>query len=166
MPLNLLKKYNELLDLAGYPNDGARKNSLYAIFKRDIEENPGLNFRGKKINPIKGKEPEMQNLFTHLTTSIDDEATRHRSFEIKRSQRLHWIKHHLEEKKIAGMKMFSTEERDGIRTYILDEDETYVIVLAPYRNEQEYYLLTAYYLEGRNFKKLQQKYQRRLPELH
>lgn len=164
MPFNLLKTYNQLLEIA-HMSEAERRKSLYAIFKRDFEDNPGLNFRGKKINPIKGKEPEMQTLFTHLTTVIDDKKERNRIFETQRSLRLHWIRYHLEEKK-ENIKVFSVHDPDGIRTYILDEDEHYVIVLAPYRNFQEYFLLTAYYLEGRNFEKIQKKYQRRLPEVY
>lgn len=165
MPFNLLKTYNQLLEIV-HLSEADRRKSLYAIFKRDFEDNPGLNFRGKKINPIKGKEPEMQTLFTHLTTVIDDKKERNRIFETQRSLRLHWIRHHLEEKKMENMKVFSVQDTDGIRTYILDEDEHYVIVLAPYRNFQEYYLLTAYHLEGRNFEKIKKKYQRRLPEVY
>lgn len=108
----------------------------------------------------------MQTLFTHLTTFIDDKKERNRIFELQRSLRLHWIRYHLEEKKKENIKVFSVLDNDGIRTYILDEDEHYVIVLAPYRNFQEYYLLTAYYLEGRNFEKIKKKYQRRLPEVY
>lgn len=165
MPFNLLKTYNQLLEIV-HMSDAERKKSLYGIFKRDFEENPELSFRGKKTNPIKGKEPEMQTLFTHLTTVIEDKKLRNRVFEMERSKRLHWIRYHLEEKKKENVKVFSVQDPDGIRTYILDEDEQYVIVLAPYRNNQEYYLLTAYYLEGRNFQKIQNKYQRRLSEVY
>ena len=62
--------------------------------------------------------------------------------------------------------IFSIDDTDGIRTYIFDADENYVIVLAPYRNRLEYYLLTAYLLEGRNVKKIKNKYDRRLQELY
>lgn len=165
MPFNLLKKYNQLLDIA-FLEEKARMKSLYGIFSRDIEENPTLNFKGKKINPIKGKEPEMQNLFRHLTTVIVDEKTRKRVFEMKRSERLHWVKFHLEEQKKEKMLVFSVQDTDGIRTYILDEDEKYVIVLAPDRTGKEYYLLTAYLLEGRNMDKIKKKYARKLPDLY
>jgi hypothetical protein len=105
----------------------------------------------------------MQTLFTHLTNVITDEATRKREFELQRSLPLHWVMHHIDENKKEDILVFSSNDGVGIRTYILDVVEKYVIVLAPYRNEQEYYLLTAYYLEGRNFEKLKNKYKRRLP---
>jgi hypothetical protein len=76
---------------------------LLAIFKRDIEENVKLNFCTKIIRPIQGEEPAMVILFKHLTIEeiqIEDENGKKypkRVFEMSRSQRLHWIKYHLEE---------------------------------------------------------------------
>ena len=75
MPLNLLKTYPQLLEL-GHLNEHQRTESLQRIFTRDIEENPGLNFRTKTIRPIKGEEPAMVILFRHLTTEeieVEDE---------------------------------------------------------------------------------------------
>ncbi len=63
------------------------------------------------------------------------------------------------------MLIFSVEDPDGIRTYIFDESEKYVIILAPYRDGTSYYLLTAYFLEGRNAEKIKKKHKRRLPDL-
>lgn len=129
MPINLLKTYPQLLEL-GHLNESQRAESLQGIFKRDIEENPGLNFRTKTIRPIKGEEPTMVLLFRHLTTEeieIEEEKGNKypkRIFEIDRSQRLHWIRFHLEEKKKDNVEIFSVEERDQkkrkdiIRTYI------------------------------------------------
>ena len=67
MPLNYIRTYPQLLEL-GHMNAFERTRSLQSIFKRDIEENPTLNFRTKIIRPIKGEEPDMVLLFRHLTT--------------------------------------------------------------------------------------------------
>ena len=56
MPYNLLKTYPQLLEL-GHLNEYQRTESLQRVFKKDIEENPELNFRAKTIRPIKGEEP-------------------------------------------------------------------------------------------------------------
>jgi len=164
MPTNLLKIYPELLELA-HLNEDERRRSLYGVFRRDIEDNPGFSFRTKRINPVKGEKDAMQILFKHLTTIIVDESTRKREFEMQRSRRLHWIRYHMEERKPDRILIFSVRERSCVRTYIYDEDQNYVIVLEPYRNEAEYYLITAYYLEGRNAEKIQRKYSKRLPML-
>lgn len=164
MPFNLIKTYNQLLEIA-HLAEHERRASLLRIFKRDIEDNENLHFRGKKINPIKGEDIPMHALFRHLTTEIINEKTRERNFEIQRSVRLHWVKHHIEELKQGGVLIFSSQDTDGVRTYIFDEEENYVIVLLPYRSGQEYFLLTAYYLDGRNPKKIANKYKRRLPDI-
>ena len=107
----------------------------------------------------------MQILFKHLTTEIVDEKTRRREYEPARCKRLHWIKFHIDESRKDNMKIFSVIDPEGIRTYILDEDQNYVIILEPYRNSKEYYLITAYYLFDRNIKKIQKKYKRRLNDI-
>lgn len=168
MPFNLLKTYNQLLELAFLP-EHKRRESLYAIFKRDIIDNENFNFRDKKLFPVKANEPEMETLFTHLTGVIVDKKTRKREFEMKRCERLHWIKFLIEERKVDNVLVFSVEDGDGIRTYIFDVDESYVIVLAPKKPSEEnaeYYLLTAYKLEGRNVEKINNKYARRLPVIY
>lgn len=155
MPLNLLKNYPELLEI-GHLSEADRTNSLKAVFKRDIEDNPNLNFRTKAIRPIKGEEPAMQLLFRHLTTEEieetdeDGKTYKRRIFEIHRSQRIHWIKFHIEERLKDIISVFSTEERingkNAFRTYIYDHKQKYVIVMEPQRSGKDYYLLSAYYL--------------------
>ncbi len=167
MPLNLLKKYNQLLELGAF-NEQQRKQSLMGIFNRDIAENQHFYFKQKAIHPtpIDG-EIKMQILFSHLTTVIVDKKTNKRKFDIHRSVRLHWIRHHIEEKKKDNMLVFSVNEPQGKRTYIYDKEEKYVIVLEPKRKLDEYYLLTAYHLRGKDVprNKIIKKYKRRLNEI-
>ena len=65
-----------------------------------------------------------------------------------------------------NMLVFSVKEPDGLRTYIFDKDENYVIVLEPLREKNEYYLLTAFHIRGKDAQrnKFGKKYARRLPE--
>jgi hypothetical protein len=177
MPFNLLKTYPQLLELV-HLNEQHRTESLLKVFKRDIEENPGLNFRTKTIRPIKGEEPAMVLLFRHLTTEEieveeNDKKYPKRIFEMDRSQRLHWVRHHLEERKKENIEVFSVEERDQkkrkdiIRTYIYDIEQKYMIVLDPQRTQKDYYLVTAYYLnKDYGEKKIKKLMKKRLPELH
>ena len=51
------------------------------------------------------------------------------------------------------MLCFSVKEPEGIRTYIYDKNEKYVIVLEPKHKNTIYYLLTAYHLRGKDAKK-------------
>lgn len=168
MSFNLLKKYNQLLELESL-SDGERHRSLMGIFNRDIANNNNFHFRSKPIKPtpVDG-EIKMSTLYTHLTCEIEDKKTRNRVFDIHRSKRLHWIRFHIEEQKKDNMLVFSVAEPDGIRTYVYDKDEKYVIVLEPLRRKSEYYLLSAYYLRGKDLArdKFERKFKRRLPELY
>jgi len=167
MPLNLLKRYNTLLEL-GHLNSFNRKKSLQGVFDRDISNNENFKFHGKQITPTpKDGEIKMSTLFTHLTTVISEKDVGRREFDMDRSIRLHWVRHHIEEKKKVGMLIFSVQEPSGNRTYIFDVDESYVIVLEPLRKINAYYLLTAYYVKGKDAKrkKIQKKYKRRLNEV-
>lgn len=169
MPLNLIKKYNDLLDLMGM-SEIQRKESLHRIFDRDIQDNVNFTFNGKPIYPTPTEDGviAMENLFNHLTRKEADKETHHREFDMSRSQRLHWIRHHVEQRKQENMLYFSVAEPRAPRTYIYDIDEKYVIVLEPRRNNSAYYLLTAYHLEGKDAarNKIIAKYNRRkLPQL-
>jgi hypothetical protein len=178
MPFNLLITYPQLLELV-HLNEYQRIESLQRIFKRDIEENPGLNFRSKTIRPVKGEEPSMVLLFRHLTTEeieVTDENGKSfpkRIFEMDRSQRLHWVRFHLDERKKEHVEVFSVEERDQkkrkdiIRTYIYDVAQKYIIVLDPQRTQQDYYLVTAYHINKEyGEKKINKLMKRRLAVLH
>jgi hypothetical protein len=165
MPLNLLKKYNQLLDIAEM-SDFQRKKSLKGVFSRDLTCNPNFSFRSKQINPTPADgQDSMERLFSHLTTFITDKNTNKREFDMARSMRLHWLKFHIDENKTDNMFVFSVAEPNGTRTYIYDKDEFYVIVLEPMRKKDEYYLLTAYHINGRDKArdKMMKKYKRRLP---
>lgn len=176
--LNYLKKYPELLDLAFYTNERERTESLKRIYLRDIEDNPSLAFRAKRIYPIKDDgEIEMSREFTHLTCKDMDEegnGIKHRVFDIHRSQRLHWIKPHIDETtEEEKIEVFSVEERDLkerkdiVRTYIYNVKQKYVIVLEPQqRSGNAYYLLTAYYLdESYGEKMMKKKMKKRLDKV-
>ena len=166
MPLNLLVKYNALLDVIPM-SDQQRGASLKGVFNRDIVNNPSFAFRTKGIKPTPAEgEDEMERLFKHLTTKITDKNTRKREFDLTRSIRLHWIKYHIEEQKRESMLVFSVSEPEGDRTYIYDVDEKYVIVLEPLRDKSQkgYVLLTAYHEEGKDRErgKIRKKYKRKL----
>ena len=153
--LNIIKKYPELLELA-YLSEREREHDLHAIFKRDIEDNCQFSFRGWRIYPIKTDgEIDMARLFKHLTCEEimveNEDGTTYpkRVFEMARSQRLHWINHHVRELTPDNLDVFTIEERDGKKrkvkkTYIYDKVEKYVIVLEQQRSNG-FYLLTAYW---------------------
>lgn len=168
MPLNLLKRYNAHLELESL-TPIQRNESLKGVFNRDIVNNNSFAFRTKKIHstPNEDGSSAMDTLFSHLTTEVVDKTTKAREYEMHRSVRLHWIRHHIDERKSTNMLIFSLQETNGFRTYIYDEDEKYVIVFEPLRVNTAYYLLTAFHVRGKDVKrkKYQKKYARRLPDI-
>lgn len=165
--LNILKKYPELLDITCLSNRD-RNNELQSIFKRDIEDNNNFAFRSMKIYPTKKDgEADMGRLFKHLTCEViemkneNGSVYKKREFEVNRSQRLHWINHHINEKTPENIEVFELEERDknkrkAKKTYIYDKVEEYVIVLERQRSNA-FYLLTAYHLNKDHGKKAIEK---------
>ena len=175
MPLNLLKKYPDLLDLVSLVGE-ALQASLRRIFNRDIVENATFSFRGKKIFPIKSDgELDLQREFLHLTTHVeqDENGNERRYFDRFRSERLHWIRPHAEEViSDSNIEVFSIEERDFkkrqtiVRTYVYNITRKYVVVFEPQRNGTAYYLLTAYYLDKEyGEKQMQKRLKQKLKEI-
>ena len=180
MPFNKLKSYPELLEIE-FLSERDRLISLRGIFDRDISDNDNFYYRNKRIYPLKSDgEIDMDREFRHLITEeIEVEENgikkKERYFDIFRSQRLHWIKPHIENKVTdSRILIFSVIERDIkarrniIRTYIFNTTRKYVIVLEPQRKEAEaYFLLTAYYLNRPYGEKaLMKRYKKRLPDIY
>lgn len=166
MPFNKTKVYNQLLEIDHLqPRD--RTVSLRAIFDRDFVESGTNLFRKKEVQPTpENGVASMENLFGHLTTEIVDRKTKKREFETHRAKRIHWIRFHLQERLPGKLEVFSCHDKRGIRTYVYDASEFYVIVLEPLRVKHAYYLLTAYYLSGKNKNKIKNKKLRKLPDIH
>lgn len=172
MPLNLIKRYPQLLELS-HLSEHARNLSLRGIYDRDHQSAPTPVFRLRAIRPLKGIDtpPDIDIVFRHLITEEVPLPTggRKREFDIHRSQRLHWIRFHLDERRPDLINVFSAEDwKDGkrrVRTYILDSAERYVVILEPFRKQPDYYLVTAFFLEPRNLKKMKQRAKRKLPDV-
>jgi hypothetical protein len=165
MAFNLLKTYNTLLELDSL-SETARIKSLEGIFKRDFIDSNML-FRGNIVAPTpkEGKET-MAVLFDHLTKR-DYEKNRHRDYDRDRSIRLHWIKHHISENSPNKIDIFSVNDPSGIRTYIFDKTESYVVILEPRKNKDSYYLITAYHIsEKGDHEKMKRKSKRRLTDVY
>jgi hypothetical protein len=179
MPFNLIKIYNQLLEI-NHLNEAQKIVSLRAVFNRDIENNTALAFRTKLIRPIKKADgqPAMEVLFDHLTkesTEIKDEngkvIKQRKEWDNARCIRLHWVKYHIEETKKEALIVFSFIDRvngkDKIRTYLYDKAEQYVIILEPYRTTPDYYLLSAYHLTKQKggIKQIENKLKNKLDEI-
>lgn len=158
MAINYIKKHNALLEL-NHLSERDRKISLKAIFDRDIANNQNFHFNSKIIRPLKKEDKiDVESLFKHLTYKSEEERDKkgviiqtRDFFDFERSKRLHWILPHIENKIQDEINVFSAIGRirgkDVIRTYIHNVKENYIIILEPQRSGQDYYFITAYYLE-------------------
>jgi hypothetical protein len=167
MPFNQIKIYNQLLEISGLnPHD--RNISLKAIFDRDFTNKHPVYFNGKQVIPCPNDGViEMETLYRHLTTVVTDKNINQREFDIHRSNRLHWVRHHIDGKKKHNIICFSIKEPNGLRTYLYDEDEKYVIIFEPRIQKNIYFLLTAYHLRGKDAErdKIKMKMKRKLNDI-
>lgn len=177
MPLNLVKIYPQLLEILHLKED-ERKKSLDGIYRRDIVNNTDFKFRSKQIYPIKADgEIDMERQFIHLTSKEIEEKDeirntifKRRVFDRDRSERLHWINHHVHEKTKSNINVFTVVERDMrkrtdvTKTYIYDHVKKYVVVLE-HQKKDSYYLLTAYFLNEKYAEKqMKNKMKKRIDE--
>lgn len=163
MPFNLLKKYPALLE---FSYDSFEKNikSIRKVFDRDFIETT-QSFNNKKIHPIplEDNKDSIDLLFKHLTYKKNNKTKERDEFDRDRTIRIHWIKHHTQNKEEQNILVFSTKERHRTyRTYIYNTIHNYVIVLEPLRCNDAYYLCSAYVLQGKDYErdKIMRKYKR------
>lgn len=179
MATNYIKRYKALLEL-NHLNEYDRRVSLKAIFDRDIADNDNFNFNAKIIRPLKKEDViDVESLFKHLTYKTENETDNKGKiiktrdcFDFERSKRLHWILPHVENKIPDEIQVFSANNRvknkDVIRTYIHNVKENYIIILEPQRSGQDYYFITAYYLEKKygGLNMIKNKYKNRLDKVY
>ena len=161
---NKLKQYNSLLELDGM-GVRERRESLNGIFQRDfIDTTPSFRAKTVRPTPKEGKEV-MDVLLHHLTTCTESKDESSREYDRDRAIRIHWVCHHIYERSADKLDVFSVREKKAIRTYLWDKTERYVVILEP-KDDNTYYLITAYYLSGGNWFKIESKSRRRLPEVY
>ena len=153
MPFNLLKKYPEATGNPAFGETRAQRLHYIGCIAGTSKTTKRSSFREKRVYPIKSDgEIDMQREFMHLTTTDDKGSGRRcdekRVFEPDRFPRLHWIRHHIEERTSHVLEIFSCEERDMkhqkniYRTYVYDMAGMW----SSSNHSNGYYLLTAYYL--------------------
>lgn len=160
-----MKAYSQTLEV-DFMRVGDREVSLRGIFERDFIASSN-SYRGKMIIPTpKDGIPTMDVLFLHLTRKTESPDASKRIYDRDRAIRIHWIKHHICKcDDVDYIDVFSVRDKNAIRTYIFNETQSYVVILEP-RGAETYYLLTAYYLQGANTKKILQKRKRKLDIVH
>ncbi len=134
---------------------------LYALFRKDFIESQPV-YEGQPVWIFPEMENGKEKIFWHLTTR-EDKRTKERFPDLRRSERLPWVRAILDEPDHTELLIWDYVEGDGdINTYVWLKDYDFVILLKKYPNGSRR-LLTSYWLDYKNAKdKLQKKYEQRI----
>ncbi len=150
-----------------YPNLIAYDNAVHNIFKKDFIDNHPI-FLGAKVairqNPlVDGRE----QTYYHIT-SKDYDYTNNRNIDIRRCERIRWVKQIIEhyDCKIqtcfdcGGIKTWSyPHNKKQTRIKIFFAEERYIVILE--KRPTYYLLITAYYVEyDHNVRKLLKEFEK------
>lgn len=124
---------------------------LFSIFKKDfIDSNPFYNkkqiFYDKRITTQ--DKPEG---FWHLVTEVDKETGERNNADLRRSERLCWIRPIIENFNDPLVSVYEKVANKKIRTCFLLEDYDFLVIL--HETKYGYYLVTSYYLNWPNSKR-------------
>jgi hypothetical protein len=140
---------------------------LYSIFKNDfIDSRP--TFEGKHVkirsHPMEGGK---EQTFVHITTSKDDKKDGKRIPDMRRCERMRWVRAFIENYNCDpskctdcdGVKIWEEDVNSGSvkRVHLLLEEERFIVVLE--RRDTYFFLITAFYFEHDHWlRKKVQKY--------
>ncbi|MDR9769511.1 hypothetical protein [Acetomicrobium sp.] len=133
---------------------------LYQIFRNDFILSKPL-FCGKKVFIFPEMEDGKEKIFWHLTTR-DDKKAKQRLPDLRRSERLPWIKPIIDNFLAPEILVWDYEEASkDIHTYFFFEKGDFVVILK--KCNKRLYLLTAYWIEYNHQKtKLIKKYENKI----
>jgi len=149
----------DLLCVSPWKND--TYDTLYKLFKLDFLKSCPL-YMGKKILIPKEKEYGKEKIFWHLTSKYD-KKTGNRIPDLKRAERLLWIKPIIEKAGKSGIKDWDYPEGSNvIKTYVWFGSGNFVVIMKKLNRDRRL-LITAYYTDYNNARiKLDKKFRNRI----
>jgi hypothetical protein len=136
-------------------------DTLYSIFTRDFKETQPI-YEGKAVLFF----PEMENgkelIFWHLTHS-EDKITRERLPDLRRAERLPWVRKVIDNADKPEVLAWDYTESDrSIHTYIWLKEHDFLVIMKKYP-DASHRIITAYYIDYLHTRtKLEKKYRKRL----
>lgn len=136
---------------------------LYHIFCRDIRDGR-LQYIGHPVSIFKDVEDGKEKIFWHLTTretkkeqiprrkrkyypEIRTEVETERLPDLRRCERLPWVKPLVEHPSAPGVLAWDYEEGDGtIKTYVWINNDDFVVIMKKFPNESRR-LITSFYVD-------------------
>ncbi len=133
---------------------------LYAIFARDFKDTRPL-YEGRPVWFFPEVEDGKETIFWHMTTR-NDRQTATRLPDLRRSERLPWVRPMIEHAGCDEGKAWDYQEADGsLKTYVWLEDQQFVVIMKKYPDGGRR-LLTSFYVDYPHYRrKLLKKYERR-----
>jgi hypothetical protein len=135
--------------------------ALYHIFKKDFIDSQPM-YLGFSVWFFPEKDDGKEVIFWHLT-SRNDKKTGERLPDLRRSERLPWVRSIIDQTDRPEILAWDYIEGDGIiKTYIWLQDFDFVVIMKKYPNGRRR-LITSFWLEYTHKKeKLRKKYKCRL----
>jgi len=147
----------ELFSVNPWQHDTYEK--LYQIFERDLKTTQPV-YEGKAVWFFPEMEDGKEKIFWHLT-SRDDKEAGDRLPDLRRSERLPWVRPMLDQPEMPEVLAWDHAEGDGtVKTYVWLENYDFVVIMKKYPDGRRR-LVTSFWLEYGNAKrKLRKKYER------
>lgn len=135
--------------------------SLYQLFCYDLK-NSQPTYRGCKVWFFPEMDDGKEKVFWHLT-SRDDKASGERLPDMRRSERLPWVRPMLDQPDQPEILDWDHDEGDGsIKSYVWLKNRDFVVIMKKYKDGGRR-LITSFWIEYDNTRrKMQKKYERRL----
>jgi hypothetical protein len=137
-------------------------DELYDLFQDDFVASKPL-FEGLAVWFFPEIEDGKLKIFWHLTSRYDKES-KGRLPDLRRSERLPWVRPFIEQTQRPEILFWDYEEGGGeVKTYIWLESCNFVVILKKYPDRRRR-LITSFFIEFNNYQhKLRKKYKNRLP---
>jgi hypothetical protein len=135
--------------------------NLYEIFQRDFIASQPI-YRGKIVWVFPEKEDNKEKIFWHLT-SRKEKTTGQRLPDLRRSERLPWVRVMLQYPDKAEILDWDYEKGDGtINTYVWLKGYSFVVIMKKYPNGERR-LITSYWINYPNERRrLEKRYFNRI----
>lgn len=135
--------------------------SLYKLFCCDLKHSH-LTYRGCEVWFFPEMDDGKEKVFWHLT-SRDDKVSGERLPDMRRSERLPWVRPILDQPDQPEILDWDHDEGDGtIKSYVWLKNHDFVVIMKKYKDGGRR-LITSFWIEYDNTRrKMQKKYDRRL----
>jgi hypothetical protein len=135
--------------------------AIYRIFERDFKRSKP-NYGGHPVTYDAEMENGKEAVFWHVTTSVDD-ATHERVPDLRRCERISWLRPIIEHSNDKVLKVWREKRRTGARIHFWLEEFDYLVVLA--ERPRAVILVTAIHIDSkhtrRNLRKRWGKFSRK-----